>query len=214
MGKLNDSLLSGSTGRTGRLVVANVAGTEILRARPKKRTSAPSPKQVLIQERMKQCYNFILPYKEFASFYFGTKNGMNSCYTQAFANLLKAHKLDYANDKIIPVYSEIQFARGGLMAAVPTGLSSQAAGQITLEWFNNAAGDPERDADELQLLYLAEDEQIPIFMENLAQRADTSVTITVPPNLQGKKLRVWIAFRAQDMIRVSISTYVGEVNVQ
>jgi len=29
MGKLNDSLLSGSSGQTGRLVVANIAGTEI-----------------------------------------------------------------------------------------------------------------------------------------------------------------------------------------
>ena len=42
MGKLNDSLLSGSSGRTGRLVVANVAGTEILRVRPRKNNAAIS----------------------------------------------------------------------------------------------------------------------------------------------------------------------------
>ena len=63
MGKLSDSLLSGSSGRTGRVVVANVAGTEILRVRPRKRTSPPTPKQVLIQKRMKDAYDFILSYK-------------------------------------------------------------------------------------------------------------------------------------------------------
>lgn len=42
MEKLNDSLLSGSSGRTGRLVVANVDGTEILRCgRVKKQKHRP-----------------------------------------------------------------------------------------------------------------------------------------------------------------------------
>lgn len=36
MSKLDDSLLSGSRGRTGRLVVANVNGIEILKVRPRK----------------------------------------------------------------------------------------------------------------------------------------------------------------------------------
>lgn len=49
MSKLTDSLLSGSSGRVGRLVVANVSGVEILKHRPKKRTKPPTPKQSLIQ---------------------------------------------------------------------------------------------------------------------------------------------------------------------
>jgi len=195
MGKLNDSLLSGSTGRTGRLVVANVAGTEILRVRPKKRTSGPSPKQLLIQDRMKQCYAFILPYKGFASLYFGTKQGMRSCYNQAITNLL------------------IQFARGSLLAAIPTGLSSPSAGSFTVEWYNNAAGDPDRETDQLQLLYVAEGEKSPLFIENMGERRDTTLTVNIPPNLQGKMIHVWITFRSQDMIQVSLSSYFGSVMV-
>ena len=41
MGKVTDSLISGSSGRTGRVVVANVNGIEILKIRPKK-SSKPS----------------------------------------------------------------------------------------------------------------------------------------------------------------------------
>ena len=213
MGKLNDSLLSGSTGRTGRLVVANVAGTEILRVRPKKRTSGPSPKQLLIQDRMKQCYAFILPYKGFASLYFGTKQGMRSCYNQAITNLLNAYKLDFNLLTITPEYSVIQFARGSLLAAIPTGLSSPSAGSFTVEWYNNAAGDPDRETDQLQLLYVAEGEKSPLFIENMGERRDTTLTVNIPPNLQGKMIHVWITFRSQDMIQVSLSSYFGSVMV-
>lgn len=213
MGKLNDSLLSGSSGRTGRLVVANVAGTEILRVRPKKRTSEPSPKQLLIQERMKRCYAFILPYKGFASLYFGTKQGMKSCYNQAITNLLNANKLDFTRLTITPEYAEIQFSRGNLLAPVPTGLQSPTAGTFEIEWYNNSSGDADRESDQLQLLYVAEGERNPVFIENMGERIDTALKVNVPPNIQGKTVHVWIAFRSQDMLEVSLSSYVGSVIV-
>lgn len=45
MGKITDSIISGSTGRIGRVVVANVNGQEILRMRPQKTTKPPTAKQ-------------------------------------------------------------------------------------------------------------------------------------------------------------------------
>lgn len=59
MGKLYDSLLSGTSGRTGRIVVANVFGNEITRIRPKKRTSKPTadPKP---DEKMCRIYAVLL----------------------------------------------------------------------------------------------------------------------------------------------------------
>lgn len=213
MGKLNDSLLSGSSGRTGRLVVANVSGTEILRVRPRKRTGQPSAKQLLIQERMKQCYDFILPYKAFASLYFGYRTGMRSSYNQAITNLLNAFKLDFVLNKITPEYSEIMFAMGALLAAVPTGLASPAAGTLKLDWYNNGGGNPPRETDQLMLLYVAEGARSPVLMENMAARADATVSVTVPPNLIGKKVHAWMAFRSQDLMEVSVSSYIGTVTI-
>lgn len=59
MGKLYNSLLSVISGRTGRIVVANVYGNEITRIRSKKRTSPPSAKQLLVQNPMKRCAEFM-----------------------------------------------------------------------------------------------------------------------------------------------------------
>lgn len=211
MGKLSDSLLSGSYGRTGRLVVANVAGTEILRVRPQKRTSPPSAKQLLVQQRMKKCYDFISPYKSFATVYFGVKIGLRSCYNLAMANLLNAFKLDFVAATITPEFNEIEFCKGPLMTAVPTGMTAPAAASFTVEWYNNSAGDPLRETDQLQLLYFAQDESKPIFMENAAARVDTTLSVSVPPNLVGKTVHAWVAFRSLDLESVSVSVYVGSV---
>ena len=211
MGKLNDSLLSGSSGRTGRLVVANVSGTEILRARPRKRTGQATPKQLLVQNRMTQAYNFVSAYSAFAKDYFGKRVGMRSRFNQAMTNVLAAFKLDFLTLTIVPVYSEIEFARGSLLAANPTALTATVAGNFTIDWFNNAAGNPEREIDELQVLYYAVDEKKPIFLENAGLRADGTIDIPVAPTLQGKTLHVWIAFRSTVLMEASTSAYVGTV---
>ena len=213
MGKLNDSLLSGSSGRTGRLVVANVSGTEILRVRPRKSSTKPSAKQVLIQDRMKMCYDFIMPYKAFASVYFGYKIGMRSCYNQAITNLLNAYKLDYVQNKITPEYPEIMFSMGALLAAVPTGISSPAAGTLQIDWYNNAGTNIDNEVDQMILLFVAEGAKSPILMENLADRKDATTSVSVPPNLVGKKVHAWITFRSQNLLEVSVSSYVGSVTI-
>lgn len=211
MGKLQDSLLSGSSGRTGRLVVANFAGTEILRVRPRKRTGDPTPKQALVQNRMKLSYDFILPYKNYAAKYFGTRSGMKSRYNYAITNILNAYKIDFDALTITLMFNEIEFSRGNLLAAIPTGLSSPVAGSLVIDWFDNSAAEPERLTDQLQLLYFADDELKPIFMENIAERQDATQSISVPPNLIGKTVHVWIAFRDVLLTDVSSSSYVGSV---
>lgn len=211
MGKLTDSLLSGSTGTVGRVVVANVSGNEILRKRPSKRTKAPSVKQLLIQSRMKQCYDFILPYKEFAEKYFGTRINMKSPYNQAMTNLLTAFKLDFVLNTINPVYAEIEFSKGPLLSLIPTGLTSPAPLTFTLTWFQNSDGDPLRETDAVQILYFAEGDKKPIFIENLATRVDDTINVPVPPNLAGKTVHVWAAFRAADLSSVSLSAYAGTI---
>ena len=211
MGRLINSLLSGSSGTIGRLVVANVFGNEILRARPRKRTTAGSAKQLLIQSRMKKSYDFMLPYKEFAIQYFGTRSGMKSTYNLAMTNVLNAFKLDYVLDVVTPVYPEIEFARGPLLSVVPTGLTSAVPLTMTITWFENSGGDVLRETDLVQILYMAEGETKPVFMENTAARLAATVDIPVPPSMQGKTLHVWLAFRAADLSMVSMSSYAGTV---
>ncbi|MBD8080912.1 DUF6266 family protein [Chryseobacterium caseinilyticum] len=213
MAKLDDSLLSGSRGRTGRLVVANVNGIEVLKVRPRKSTKAVSAKQELIRERMKKGYEFIASYKTYVSEFFGTKVGMKSPYNQAMSVLLNAFKLDYAQMEINITYPGISFSRGPLPAPQPTGISSAVAQQITVDWYNNSGGNADRDADELQVLCAVEGEPATLFFQNQGVRLDEQAIVTLPPMVSGKTVHVYLAFRDVASLTASASAYVGSVTV-
>lgn len=211
MGRLYDSLLSGSSGKVGRVVVANLNGTEVLRKRPRRRTSEPTPKQALVQQRMARSYEFLTPYKEFAKNFFGQRSGMKSPYNLAMTNVLNAHQMDFNLLQINLVYSDIEFTRGDLMAALPTSLASTNPGTFTINWLDNSGADPIRETDKLQLLFIGEDERKPVLMENLADRVDTTLEVPVSAGLIGKTVHVWMSFRSDDLTTVANSAYAGSV---
>lgn len=211
MGRLYDSLMSGSSGKVGRVVVANLYGTEVLRKRPRRRTSEPTAKQKLVQQRMIASYDFLNPYKEIAKTYYGNRVGMKSPYNLAMTNILKAFKLDFITMEINPVYSEIEFTKGPLMAPLPTGLTSTVANTFTIDWFDNSGGDPTREMDRLFVLFKAEDETKPILMENMATRVDATFDIPVPTAMVGKTVHVWITFISDDLTQAATSAYAGNV---
>lgn len=210
MAKLIKSLLSGSSGKIGGFVVVNLGGIEIIRALPKKR-SGSSPKQLLVQQRMKSVYEFLAGYDTYARKFFGEKIGVRSSYNFAMTNVLKAFKIDYENNKIIPAYDEIQFSSGNLLPPISTQLTASVSGSFTLTWFDNSAGHIERETDQLQILYCVDGEKKPVFTENVAHRNDAAFTMNIPPNLPGKTLHVWMAFRTMTHTEVSISTYVSSI---
>lgn len=212
MGKLNDSLLSGTSGRTGRIVVANVYGNEITRIRPKKRTSKPTAKQLLIQNRMKRCAEFMQSYRGYACKYFGIRNGMKSCYNLAMTNLMENFKINYAASSILPDYPSLAFSRGNLLAPVPLSLKLRSEEALELSWQNNSAGNTERDNDFVQILIAAEDENLSFFIENAAVSSAESYLVNLPVNFRNKTLHVWIAFRTEDGEMVSNSQSAGNIS--
>ncbi len=212
MGKLYDSLLSGTSGRTGRIVVANVYGNEITRIRPKKRTSQPTAKQLLIQNRMKKCAEFMQSYRGYACKHFGSRSGMKSCYNMAMTNLMNNFNIDYVASTITPNYPEILFSKGNLLAPIPLALDLTSSDLLTVSWQDNAGDNALRQADQAQILIAAEGENLSFFIENAAKRSDASYSVNLAGNFLGKTLHVWLAFRSDDEEKVSNSQYVGSVS--
>ncbi len=212
MGKLYDSLLSGTSGRTGRIVVANVFGNEITRVRPRKRTSPPSAKQILVQNRMKRCAEFMQSYKGYACKYFGIRSGMKSSYNQAMTNLMENFNINYTDSTITPDYSAISFSKGNLLSSIPLNLNLASAESLEISWQDNSAGNNERENDLVQILISAETENQSYFVENAAKRSDGSYTVNLPINFRNKTIHVWIAFRSTDLLLASNSQYTGSIS--
>ena len=170
MGKIYDSLLSGTSGRTGRIVVANMFGHEFSKIRPRKRTSPPTAKQQLIHHRMRKSALFMESYRGYACDHYGRRVGMKSCYNLAMTNLMTNFVIDFVAGTITPQYPSISFSRGPLLAAVPLNITLPTPDTITVTWQDNSAGHPLRETDWAQILIAAKDEPLTSFVENAAQR--------------------------------------------
>lgn len=212
MGKIYDSLLSGTSGRTGRIVVANMFGHEFSKIRPRKRTSAPTAKQQLIQQRMRKSALFMQSYRAYACDHYGRRVGMKSCYNLAMTNLMNNFVIDFVDGTITPQYPSVSFSRGALLAAVPLTVTLPTPETITVTWQDNSAGHPLRETDWVQILIAAKDEPLTSFVENAAQRTAGTYTANVPAQMVGKELYVWLAFRNMVGDTVSNSVYAGTIS--
>lgn len=214
MGRVTDSIIAGTTGRTGRVVVANIDGIEISRIRPKRTSKPISAKQNLVQQRFNQAITFISSYKEYAKRFYGTRAKMKSSYNQAMGSVMKGLTLDMDNLTIIPFYNRIQFSKGIGIKPLPMAISSPEAFKIQIDWDNNASGaDAEND---YLVILLAEDVELDsetIFLEPVVQRKDLTYEFSLLPRYQNKEMHVWMAFVNEDNLFASNSTYIGAVLV-
>ena len=212
MGKMYDSLLSGTSGRTGKVVVANVYGNEITRVRPRRKKEDGTLKQQLIRQRMVMCVNFMESYRTYACKYFGERSGMKSTYNLAMANVLKNFIIDDDASTITPNYGGIQFSKGKLLAVIPLALALPSADALEVNWTDNSGGNPDRALDQAQVLVAAEGDTTTFFAENMATRSAQTVSVPLPVQFQGKTLHVWMAFKSADEEQASNSVYLGSIS--
>lgn len=214
MGKINDSIISGTSGRTGRIVVANVNGYEISRIRPKKSSKPPTPKQNLVKDRFNKSILFVKSYREYAKQFYGQKLGLKSPYNAALSNVLTALECDMDTLTLIPHYDQIHFSKGNGLDPQPTAISSPAQFTIQIDWENNANGSSAEE--DLLMILLAEDNQLSantLFFSTSTTRLEETKQITLLPRYQGKDMHVWIAFLDADNRFASNSIYIGEISV-
>ncbi|UQB67788.1 hypothetical protein KI430_12190 [Epilithonimonas zeae] len=151
-------------------------------------------------------------YRGYACKYFGTRTGMKSSYNLAMTNLMENFKINFADATITPNYPMLSFSKGNLLAPVPLALNLATASTLEVTWQDNSAGNTERENDFLQILVAIEEEDISIFVENAAKRADAAYTVNLPVNFQNKPLHIWMAFRTEDGEMASNSQYAGTVS--
>jgi len=214
MGKVYNSIISGTSGRTGKIVVANVNGYEISRIRPKKTTKTSSPKQLLIKDRFNKSVTFLQSYKEYAIQFFGQKVGLKSTYNAAMSSVMNALKCDMENLTITPHYDEIQFSKGKGMDPLPTAISSPEPLKIQIDWENNGAG-TSAENDTLVIL-IAEDNALntgSLFFQTNFTRAEETAQLTLLPRYQNKDMHIWIAFVDEEQRFASNSIYIGQITV-
>ncbi|WP_312322363.1 DUF6266 family protein [Soonwooa sp.] len=213
MGKLNNALLSGTSGVVGPVVILKLGDTEIIRKRPKKSNIPPSPKKALTNLRMRSASRFVAGYLSFANTYFGERIGLSSRYNLAIKTILDATRLDYENQTLIKDFSAMAFAIGRLETITLTSLISPSPSKIKIDWHSNPLLSAARDKDQIIILFYCEEEESPHLLWSTTTRADKTITFTILEKYQSKTLHIWLSLCSQDHKSVATSQYLGTISV-
>lgn len=210
MGKIIDSLLSGTKGRTGNVVVVHNNGFEYTRSRPIRRKMY-TPKQLLAQQRFTMANQFMQGYKEFAKMYFGTKIGLSSPYNQAISKVLHAIQVD--GDALQLNHSQIEFTYGELLVFQPTQIHALPNHQVEIQWDNNALS-TENLSDKIVVLYayLSNNLYKTQLIKTSATRRDERVVIQVFPDHAQQDIHLWTTCIQENLQKASNSSYLGQVS--
>ncbi|WP_291064030.1 DUF6266 family protein [Empedobacter sp. UBA3239] len=214
MGKITDSLLSGTRGRTGRIVVSNIEGNEISRIRPRKSNRIPTPKQQVIKDRFNFAVQFIQGYKALAKTYYGKRAGLKSPYNQAMANLLQSMPCNMDTLTFSIDYDAIQFTKGNLLEPQPVNVIADDPLSVTITWTNNATELVDQN-DTLVILY-AEDGNTKAqstVVQTTVKRSEESYVLQFLPKYQGTDVHVWMSFLSVIKQDAAPSIYLGQVTV-
>lgn len=214
MGKITDSLLSGTRGRTGRIVVSNIEGHEISRMRPRKSNRIPTPKQQVIKNRFNFAVQFIQGYKTLAKTYYGKRSGLKSPYNQAMSNLLQAISCDMDTLTFSIQYNNIQFTKGNLLEPQPVNITADDPLSATITWVNNAT--ELVDQNDVLIIMYAEDDSTKAqstVVQTAVKRSEETYTLQFLPKYQGTDVHVWMSFLSVIKQDAAPSIYLGQVTV-
>lgn len=209
MGKVNDSILAGTSGRTGRVVIVKLNGLEYSRIRPKKHSKAPTQKQLLIQQRIKFASDFMSAYRVFACKYFGHRIGSKSRFNLAMTSVIDSIEMDFDLDQLTIHYPQIAFSRGILPPFVLKEFQKISTDEVKLEWYIN--GNSGNENDLLQLVVAIDGQPESYFFEDVASRNQGTFTFNIPLSLQEKTLHFYGTFKAANEEIASNSTYIGKL---
>lgn|SRR5690606_2745497 len=211
MGKITDSsILAGSKGRTGRIVVKNRKGFEFSSIRPTRHKPDTSENQLLIRNRWRDASKFMESYKEYACHYFGKWIGLKSPYNMATVNILESIHIDTTEKIVTRDFHQIAFSKGSLAGLYLKSVEKLSAQEIEVSWFDNSSGIPERQADKLQILVALEDSYESTFIPDVANREELKCKVQIPFNYQNKVIHLYGAFKSEPDKIASNSIYLGK----
>ncbi|MGJ7033236.1 DUF6266 family protein [Niabella hirudinis] len=210
MGRVTNSILSGTSGRTGRIIIANVHGVEISRIRPVKRSSSTDP-QIAHRELFSFAVAFLALYKSFARLFFGKRKGLITPYNQAQANVME--NIQFSGRDVVINYNQVLISKGNLLEMIPGSISAGAAQAVTVTWVNNAPPASSNENDLCSVFIYMPARRDGQFFSGVAARLAGTATVNMLPLYAGEEVHVWATFTDEGATAACNSKYMGSVTL-
>jgi hypothetical protein len=212
MGKINQGILGGFSGKVGNVIGGNWKGIDYMRVKPASVANPQTEGQVDQRSKFSNVLQFLQPMKDFVKVGYKNYAIKMTQFNSAMSYILKNAVIgSYPNFTID--YANALISRGSLSGAMNGAAASSAAGAVEFTWGDNSSEGNAQATDKALILAYNKTKGEAIFVTNGAVRTAGTQTLTVPDDFSGDSVECFIAFISEDGLSVANSKYVGSVTV-
>lgn len=212
MGKIEQGILGGFSGKVGNVVGGNWKGIDYMRVKPSNVENPKTEGQMDQRSKFVTVLRFLQPLTDFLRIGFaGFANKMtefNSAMSYNLNNAVSGTYPDYNVD-----YANALISKGNRKDALNPSADSSVAGQVEFTWDDNSGEVNAATTDEAMLVAYNPDKKDAQFATAAATRDAGTANLTVPDVYSGDTVHAFIAFKDPETNKVSNSVYVGSVTV-
>lgn len=188
-----NNIFGAFSGKVGHVVGTSWRGKAVLRMAQKKSNKKPSPAQVLQRAKFSAAVGFLNPIKPFLAARFGKMEGVRAPYDLALSyHLLEA--IEVQGDDLQIIYPKVCISKGHLRGVDGASAIVEPENQLTVQWRDNSAQSFANPDDLLTIVLYVPSSSEFYFFENIAQREDISVELSLPDKAVGVSIYCWATF--------------------
>ena len=212
MGKINQRILGGVSGKVGNVIGSSWKGIDYLRIMPQSVADPKTPAQLNQRLKFALVEGFVQPMSQFVRIGFKAYAIKMSGFNAAIAYNIR-NAVGFIQPAYVLNYPNALVSRGTLeIAATPSTVAS--AGEIvTFNWLNPTGAGNASDTDTALVLLYNESKKQCVYLGDVATRADLTQAISVPASWDGDLIHCYLSFMSETNGTVSNSGYAGAVTV-
>ncbi len=212
MGTFKKGILGGFSGTVGTVVGSTWRGMDVMRSRPKKSGSAPTPEQLLQREKFALAMRFQNSLRTMQKRLYGNNAGVKSRDNLAASQLLREVVAE-VNGTVVLQMNKVQVTKGDLTGFDNLSVTATAGETLGFTWTDNSL---QVMADETDILSCAvyEPESGEFFIkEGPETRIEELGALVLPAALNGATVHVFAFFQNVEQNKACNSVYLGTVTV-
>jgi hypothetical protein len=212
MGKINQGVLGGVSGKIGNVIGSTWKGIDYLRIMPVSVADPQTVPQLTQRLKFATVEAFIQPSSQFLRIGFKAyavkMSGFNAALSYNIKNAITGTYPNYDIDPAVALLS-----RGVLEAPNTPSAAAAASEAVVFSWLNPAGAGNASDTDITYCIVLNVTKNQMVYFGNTSTRADLTQTVTVPASWDGDGVLCYLMFMSASTGIVSNSGYAGTVTI-
>lgn len=212
MGKINQGILGGVSGKVGNIIGGNWKGIDYIRIKPSSVANPRTKGQVDQRTKFSTVLGFLQPMTDFLKVGFKLySSGMtqfNAAMSYNLNNAVSGVSPDFTVD-----YPSALVSRGNLTGAVNAAAVSNNPQEVEITWLDNTDSGSALANDKALIVALNTTRNEAIFTTAGPIRSAAAATLPVPAEYSTEKIEVFLGFVSDDGTKVANSIYLGSVTV-